>query len=237
MNVSKVVLFLYYSSNASNISLKPNWLWIYWTDSTSEFIFDIKLTWHTLLFFFGPFLIFYHWGGEEDLQYLAWRQPRGNSDFLALLLRSCRVVCLYTVKKSLTHDAITGLIQLWVGWSLFLCILDVKQVDTNQIKKLRRHVAFWSIDVLSLLFFWLMLQLWAFFFFCFLGHSPAGLVCGITPQDPSRAGSQKRKQLWDNEFTVLWPDECLSEEWTRKLGACQESHTQCPWCPYTVHIL
>lgn len=26
-------------------------------------------------------------------------------------------------------------------------------------------------------------------------------------------------------ITVLWPDKCLCEEWMRKLGVCQESHT------------
>lgn len=37
-------------------------------------------------------------------------------------------------------------------------------------------------------------------FFFVSGKSPAGLVCGITPQDPSRVASQKRKQLSDNEL-------------------------------------
>lgn len=43
---------------------------------------------------------------------------------------------------------------------------------------------------------------WGVFLFSFFvsGKSPAGPVCGITPQDPSRAGSQKRKQLSDNEL-------------------------------------
>ena len=56
---------------------------------------------------------------------------------------------------------------------------------------------------------WRMCQHWAHGLFCVCvcvcvcvraGKPPAGPVCGITPQDPSRAGSQKRKQLSDNEL-------------------------------------
>lgn len=49
---------------------------------------------------------------------------------------------------------------------------------------------------------WRMCQRWALgpLFFFVSGKSPAGLVCGITPQDPSRVASQKRKQLSDNEL-------------------------------------
>lgn len=47
---------------------------------------------------------------------------------------------------------------------------------------------------------WRMCQHWALGLFFVSGKSPAGPVCGITPQDPSRAGSQKRKQLSDNEL-------------------------------------
>ncbi len=68
---------------------------------------------------------------------------------------------------------------------------------------------------------------WPSFFFFFLsGKPPAGPVCGITPQDPSRAGSQKRKQLSDNELLFCDQTSAFSEEWIRKLGARQESHTR-----------
>ena len=38
-------------------------------------------------------------------------------------------------------------------------------------------------------------------------------------------------------ITVLWPDKCLSEEWMRKLGACQESHTRALIHTLYTHIL
>ena len=60
---------------------------------------------------------------------------------------------------------------------------------------------FWTSDALLVLFAGVCVStgLMAFFFF-FSGKLPAGPVCGITPQDPSRADSQKRKQLSDNEL-------------------------------------
>lgn len=58
-----------------------------------------------------------------------------------------------------------------------------------------------------------------FFFFFFSGKSPAGPVCGITPKDPSKAGSQKRKQLSDNEL-LYFPG-----EWMRKLDCVKNTHT------------
>lgn len=73
-----------------------------------------------------------------------------------------------------------------------------------------------------------------FFIFFFIislsGKWPAGPVCGITAQDPSRAGSQKRKQLSDNK--LLFCDQMsvfLMSGW-----GCWESvnnHTQIPTCP------
>lgn len=53
----------------------------------------------------------------------------------------------------------------------------------------------------------------------FSGKSPAGPVCGITPKDPSKAGSQKRKQLSDNELLYF------SGEWMRKLDCVKNTHT------------
>lgn len=76
--------------------------------------------------------------------------------------------------------------------SRFLCILDMKQFDTNSRSLL-------LISGLVMLFWCYLLAnvsalgSWSFFFlFFFSGKPPAGPVCGITPQDPSRAGSQKR---------------------------------------------
>lgn len=77
----------------------------------------------------------------------------------------------------------------------------------------------WSIGAIC----WRMCQHWAGFFF-FLGKLPAGPVCGITPQDPSRAGSQKRKQLSDNE--LLFCDQTsafLRSEWGS--WECVKNHT------------
>lgn len=58
-----------------------------------------------------------------------------------------------------------------------------------------------------------------FLFLFFSGKSPAGPVCGITPKDPSKAGSQKRKQLSDNEL-LYFPG-----EWMRKLDCVKNTHT------------
>lgn len=79
-----------------------------------------------------------------------------------------------------------------------LCIFDTKQVDTNY-----RGVDFCTSVALLVVFAGICVSTGltaSFFFFFFLGKLPAGPVCGITPQDPSRAGSQKRKQLSDNEL-------------------------------------
>ena len=123
-------------------------------------------------------------------------------------------------KYSLTHNWIKSPIQFWVHWSLVLCILDMKQVDTTNS---RRRVLISG----PVMLYWCYLladvsALGSLPFF--LGKLPAGPVCGITPQDPSRAGSQKRKQLSDNE--LLFCDQTsafLRSEWGS--WECVKNHT------------
>lgn len=69
-----------------------------------------------------------------------------------------------------------------------------------------------------------------FYFFFLSGKSPAGPMCGITAQDPSRAGSEKRKQLSDNK--LLFCDQTivfLRSGWGS--WECVKNDTQIPTCP------
>lgn len=61
-------------------------------------------------------------------------------------------------------------------------------------------------------------------FFCFRKISSWPCVWNYTPGSKQGRLSEKKTAVrqW---ITVLWPDKCLSEEWMRKLGVCQESHT------------
>lgn len=72
---------------------------------------------------------------------------------------------------------------------------------------------------------WRMCQHWALgLFFCFRKISSWLCVWNYTPGSKQGRLSEKKTAVrqW---ITVLWPDKCLSEEWMRKLGVCQESHT------------
>lgn len=77
---------------------------------------------------------------------------------------------------------------------------------------------------------WRMCQRWALgplFFFCFRKISSWPCVWNYTPG--SKQGSHTEKKTAVRQWiTVLWPDKCLCEEWMRKLGVCQESHTHTP---------
>lgn len=64
-------------------------------------------------------------------------------------------------------------------------------------------------------------------FFCFRKISSWPCVWNYTPG--SKQGSLTEKKTAVRQWiTVLWPDKCLCEEWMRKLGVCQESHTHTP---------
>lgn len=63
--------------------------------------------------------------------------------------------------------------------------------------------------------------------FCFRKISSWPCVWNYTPG--SKQGSLTEKKTAVRQWiTVLWPDKCLCEEWMRKLGVCQESHTHTP---------
>lgn len=89
-----------------------------------------------------------------------------------------------------TLNWIKSLLQLWVQ-SIFMYFGH----ETIWYKFEEPSVDFWISDALLVLFAGECVStgLMVFFFsFFFSGKPPAGPVCGITPQDPSRAGSQKR---------------------------------------------
>lgn len=123
------------------------------------------------------------------------------------------------------HNSVKKLIYLWVGLSFLLYSHDMTQVQN-----------LWTCPLMSCWSYFLVHAsppgLWALFYFILFyfisfvsssGKWTAGPVCGITAQDPSGAGSQKRKQLSDNE--LLFCNQTISEGWVRKLGECRESHT------------
>lgn len=66
-------------------------------------------------------------------------------------------------------------------------------------------------------------QHWAHSLF-FMKISSWPCVWNYTPGSKQGRLTEKKTAVrqW---ITVLWPDKCLSEEYMRKLGVCQESHT------------
>lgn len=128
----------------------------------------------------------------------------------------------------MTHNSVKNLIQLWVGSTLLLYSSEISQVQ--------------NLCTCTVMSCWSYFLVHApcstarhvgplFYFIFFLsGKSPAGPMCGITAQDPSRAGSQKRKQLSDNK--LLFCDQTivfLRSGWGS--WECVKNDTQIPTCP------